>query len=75
MANRALRRERAYIAAAAALYTSGDAGTQRARTVAYEQGMEKLVAQFPADGHEIDALLRMADERLRADKLPSDRLA
>ncbi len=42
-------RERAYIAAAAALYTSGDAGTQRARTVAYEQGMEKLVAQFPAD--------------------------
>ncbi len=42
-------RERAYIAAAAALYTSGDAGTQRARTVAYEQGMEQLVAQFPAD--------------------------
>jgi len=42
-------RERAYIAAAAALYTDGDAGTQRARTVAYEQGMEKLVTQFPAD--------------------------
>ncbi len=42
-------RERAYIAAAAALFTDGDAATQRARTVAYEQGMERLVKEFPAD--------------------------
>jgi hypothetical protein len=42
-------RERAYIAAAAALFSDGDAGTQRARTVAYEQGMAQLVKQFPAD--------------------------
>lgn len=42
-------RERAYIAAAAALFTDGDAATQRARTLAYEQGMEQLVKQFPAD--------------------------
>lgn len=33
------------------------------------------VAEFPADGDHPDALLRVADERLRADKLPSDRLA
>jgi hypothetical protein len=42
-------RERAYIAAAAELFTSGDAGTQRARTVAYEQAMERLVRDFPGD--------------------------
>ena len=42
-------RERAYIAAAAALFTDGDAGTQRARTVAYEQGMAQVVKQYPAD--------------------------
>jgi len=42
-------RERAYISAAAALFTDGDAGTQRARTVAYEQGMERLVKTYPAD--------------------------
>jgi tetratricopeptide (TPR) repeat protein len=36
-------RERAYIDAAAALFTDADAGTQRARTVAYEQAMERLV--------------------------------
>jgi hypothetical protein len=42
-------RERAYINAAAELYTSGDAGTQRARTVAYEQAMERLVRDFPGD--------------------------
>jgi hypothetical protein len=42
-------RERAYIAAAAALFTSGDAATQRARTLAYEQGMEGIVREFPGD--------------------------
>ncbi len=42
-------RERAYIEAAAALFTSGDAATQRARTVAYEQAMERLVREFPGD--------------------------
>ena len=42
-------RERAYINAVAELYTSGDAGTQRARTVAYEQAMERLVREFPGD--------------------------
>lgn len=42
-------RERAYIAAAAALFTDANAGTQRARTLAYEQGMERVVREFPAD--------------------------
>jgi len=42
-------RERAYIAAAAELFTSGDAATQRARTVAYEQAMERIVREFPGD--------------------------
>ena len=42
-------RERAYIAAAAALFTSGDAGTQRARTLAYEQGMDRVVRENPGD--------------------------
>jgi tetratricopeptide (TPR) repeat protein len=42
-------RERAYIAAAAELFTSGDSSTQRARTVAYEQGMERVVREFPGD--------------------------
>ena len=42
-------RERAYIAAAAELFTSGDASTQRARTLAYEKGMERVVREFPGD--------------------------
>jgi tetratricopeptide (TPR) repeat protein len=42
-------RERAYIAAAAELFTSGDASTQRARTLAYEQGMERVVRENPGD--------------------------
>jgi hypothetical protein len=42
-------RERAFIAAVAELFTSGDAGTQRARTVAYEQAMERIVRDFPGD--------------------------
>src|SRR5687767_805541 len=42
-------RERAYIAAAAELFTSGEASTQRARTLAYEQAMERLVREFPGD--------------------------
>ena len=41
-------RERAFIAAAAELFTSADASTQRARTVAYERGMERVVRDFPA---------------------------
>jgi tetratricopeptide (TPR) repeat protein len=42
-------RERAYITAAAALFSDTSAPTQRARTVAYQQGMERLVKEFPAD--------------------------
>ncbi len=42
-------RERAYIAAAAELFTSGEASTQRARTLAYEQGMDRVVRDFPGD--------------------------
>src|SRR5687767_12455674 len=42
-------RERAYIAAAAELFTSGDASTQRARTLAYEQGMARVVRDNPGD--------------------------
>ena len=42
-------RERAYIAAVAELFTSGEAATQRARTIAYEQGMEKVVRDNPGD--------------------------
>ena len=42
-------RERAYIAAAAELFTSGEAGTQRARTLAYEQSMERVFRGFPGD--------------------------
>ena len=42
-------RERAYIGAAAALFTSAEPGTQRARTVAYEQGMERVTREYPED--------------------------
>ena len=42
-------RERAYIAAAAELFTSADAATQRARTLAYEKGMERVVRENPGD--------------------------
>ncbi len=42
-------RERAYITAAAQLFTDGQAATQRARTVAYEQGMERVTRDYPAD--------------------------
>jgi tetratricopeptide (TPR) repeat protein len=42
-------RERAYINAVAALFTDGEASTQRARTVAYEQAMEALTRDHPAD--------------------------
>jgi hypothetical protein len=42
-------RERAFIAAAAELFSSADASTQRARTVAYEQAMERVVRDNPAD--------------------------
>jgi hypothetical protein len=42
-------RERAYIAAAAELFKDAEAGTQRARTLAYEQAMAKLTRDHPAD--------------------------
>jgi len=42
-------RERAYITAAAALFASSEPGTQRARTVAYEEGMARLTREFPDD--------------------------
>ncbi len=42
-------RERAFIAATAELYTSADASTQRARTIAYEQAMERVVRANPGD--------------------------
>jgi tetratricopeptide (TPR) repeat protein len=42
-------RERAYIAAAAELFTDGQAATQRARTLAYEQAMERVARDNPAD--------------------------
>jgi hypothetical protein len=42
-------RERAYITAAAELFKDGEAATQRARTLAYEQAMEKLARDYPAD--------------------------
>ncbi len=42
-------RERAYINAAAELFRDGGAATQRARTVAYEQAMERVARDFPAD--------------------------
>jgi tetratricopeptide (TPR) repeat protein len=42
-------RERRYIEAAATLFTSDAAGTQRERVVAYERGMERLTREFPDD--------------------------
>jgi len=42
-------RERAYIQAAAELFSDNQAGTQRARTVAYEQAMERIVRDNPDD--------------------------
>ena len=42
-------RERAFIGAAAELFKDGDAGTQRARTLAYEQAMATLTRDYPAD--------------------------
>jgi tetratricopeptide (TPR) repeat protein len=42
-------RERGYIEAAAALFTDGAAATQRARTVAYADGMEKVARANPGD--------------------------
>jgi tetratricopeptide (TPR) repeat protein len=42
-------RERGYIDAVAQLFTDGSATTQRARTVAYEQAMEKVARDYPDD--------------------------
>ena len=45
----ATARERAYIEAAAQLFTDDNPATQRARTLAYEQAMERLAREYPAD--------------------------
>ena len=42
-------RERGYIEAAAALFTDGAAATQRARTTAYAEAMEKVTQSYPDD--------------------------
>src|SRR5688572_28147441 len=42
-------RERGYIDAVAGLFSNADAGTQRARVVAYEGAMELVAAQNPGD--------------------------
>ena len=42
-------RERAYIDAAAELFRDGNPATQRARTLAYEQAMERLARAYPSD--------------------------
>lgn len=42
-------RERAYLDAVAGLFSSADAGTQRARVVAYEKAMEAIVQANPTD--------------------------
>jgi tetratricopeptide (TPR) repeat protein len=42
-------RERGYINAAAELFKDGDPGTQRARTLAYEKGMEQVSRDNPGD--------------------------
>jgi hypothetical protein len=62
-------RERAYIAAIAAFYT--DAGTveHRTRALAYEQGMEQLVRQYP-DDREATIFYALA---LNATALPADK--
>src|SRR6185503_103162 len=48
-ANPKTPRERAYIDAAATLYTDADKLDQRARVVAYEKAMSALAAAYPAD--------------------------
>ncbi|MCA1583673.1 MAG: hypothetical protein LC791_02485 [Acidobacteria bacterium] len=42
-------RERGYLAAVRALYTSGEPATQRTRVLAYEQAMADVVQQNPGD--------------------------
>lgn len=68
-------RERAYIAAAAELFTSGDAATQRARTLAYEKGMERVVSENPGDMEaRIFYALAMNQTALASDKKYSQQL-
>jgi hypothetical protein len=62
-------RERAYIAAAAALYSHFDATDQRARQVAYEQAMSRVAAAYPED-HEASIFYALS---LAASALPSDK--
>jgi hypothetical protein len=68
-------RERAYIAAAAQLFTSGDAATQRARTLSYEQGMEAVARDYPADMEgQIFYALAVNQTALASDKKYSQQL-
>jgi hypothetical protein len=68
-------RERAYIAAAAELFTNGDAATQRARTLAYEKGMERVVRENPGDMEaRIFYALAMNQTALTSDKKYSQQL-
>ena len=68
-------RERALIAAAAELYTSADAATQRARTVAYEQAMDRVVRDYPGDMEaRIFYALSVTQTALASDKKYSQQL-
>ena len=68
-------RERAYIAAAAELFSSAEPSTQRARTLAYEQGMERVVREFPGDMEaRIFYALAMNQTALASDKKYSQQL-
>ena len=68
-------RERAYIEAAAALFSNGDAATQRARTLAYEQAMERVVRDFPGDMEaRIFYALAASQNALASDKTYSQQL-
>jgi hypothetical protein len=62
-------RERAYIEAAARLYTDADTLDQRARVVAYEQAMSALAAAYP-DDREASIFWALS---LTASALPTDK--
>jgi hypothetical protein len=52
-------RERAYIAAVAALYTDFENTTQRSRLIAYRDAMQRLASKYPAD-HEAQIFYALA---------------
>jgi hypothetical protein len=62
-------RERAYVEAAAALYTDAATMDQRARVVAYEKAMSKLAATYP-DDREASIFWALS---LTASALPTDK--